>query len=120
MTREERFPQEVYDGFMDMIQDKYVCKERLQPHKWSHIQVFLAFPNTDTICPKDANIKQQAKSYEIINNKLYRTLEGNYESRYSIPRNEVFDIIVREHMILIHPGRDKTFQRNPKEVSRDC
>ena len=59
MTREECFPQEVYNGFMDMIQDdKYVCKERLQPHKWSRIQVFLAFPNTETTCPKDANIKQ--------------------------------------------------------------
>jgi hypothetical protein len=30
MTHEECFPQEVYNGFMDMIQDdKYVCKERL-------------------------------------------------------------------------------------------
>src|SRR3977135_899862 len=55
MTREECFPQEVYNGFMDMIRDdKYVCKERLQPHKWSRIQVFLAFPNTETTCPKDA------------------------------------------------------------------
>lgn len=116
MTREECFPQEVYDGFMDMIQDdKYVCKERLQPHKWSRIQVFLSFPNTETICPKDANIKQQAKSYEIINNKLYRKPEENCESRYSIPRNEVFDIIVRKHMILIHPGRDKTFKEIQKK-----
>jgi hypothetical protein len=116
MIREECFPQEVYNGFMDMFQDdKYVCKERLQPHKWSRIQVFLAFPNTETTCPKDANIKQQAKSYEIINNKLYRKPEGNYESRYSIPRNEVFDIIVREHIILIHPGRDKTFKEIQKK-----
>jgi hypothetical protein len=34
MTREEYFPQEVYNSFIDIIQDdKYVCKERLQPHK---------------------------------------------------------------------------------------
>ena len=72
MTREECFPQEAYNGFMDMIQDdKYVCKERLQPHKWSRIQVFLAFLNTKTTCRKDSNVKQQVKSYKIIT-KIYR------------------------------------------------
>ena len=112
MSKEECFPQDVRDAFIDMIQAHgYNAKGRLNPLKWSRIQVFCAFPSLKPNDVIDSNIKQVAKGYELINNRLHRRPHGNFEELwYSAPDNEVFDLIIREHVTLFHPGRDKTFK----------
>jgi hypothetical protein len=79
-SKEECFPQDVRDAFIDMIQAHgYNAKGRLNPLKWSRIQVFCAFPSLKPNDAIDSNIKQVAKGYELINNRLHRRPHGNFE-----------------------------------------
>jgi hypothetical protein len=108
----DNFPREVRNEFMDMIQDeKYECKDRLSTYRWTEMQLYLDRPDRPALTQTDRNTKHFAKTkYMLVDRRLHRKPEGKYtEPRYTIPPNEVFEVIKNEHLRLHHIGRDKLY-----------
>jgi hypothetical protein len=58
----------------------------------------------------DSTTKFQAwADYEMIDGKLYWKADEKHEYPWiAVSENNAFDVIVKEHLRLIHAGRDKT------------
>jgi hypothetical protein len=73
------------------------------------MHIFLDNPALKPENPTDSNLKHRALiEFQLINNQLYRLPDKTHkEPRYVVPESEAFDIIVNEHLQLLHAGRDK-------------
>lgn len=104
------FPSDVHIAFQAYIQSpEYVNRERIPYSKWRQMHIFLDNPALKPENPTDSNLKHRALiEFQLINNRLYRLPDKTHkEPRYVVPESEAFDIIVNEHLQLLHAGRDK-------------
>ena len=58
-----------------------------------------------------ANLKTRTlSSFKLINNKLYKQSDIRHlNPRYVVLKSEVFDVIIQEHLKLLHAGRNKVW-----------
>ena len=90
-------------------------KRRVRPtdQKHSQIQEYLAGTRI-ALTQDERRLKFKAiRGYQVVNGRLYTKIgngsKGKLGQRY-VPRDEeVFDIITKVHLGLLHPGQDKTF-----------
>jgi hypothetical protein len=101
------FPSDVHIAFQAYIQSpEYVNRERIPYSKWRQMHIFLDNPALKLENPTDSNLKHRALiEFQLINNRLYRLPDKTHkEPRYVVPESEAFDIIVNEHLQLLHAG----------------
>jgi hypothetical protein len=106
------FPNDVRTAFQEYISsDTYNNREQLPYEKWHRMHVFLDNPALKPDDRADINLKHRALAeFELVYNKLYRRPDKRHlDSRYVVPRSEVFDIIAQEHLKLLHAGRNKVW-----------
>jgi hypothetical protein len=80
------------------------------PHsKWRQMHIFIDDPTLKAENSMESNLKHRALTeFHLINNRLYRNANSIHkEPRYVVPESEVFDLIVNEHLQLLHAGQDK-------------
>ncbi|RFU28490.1 hypothetical protein B7463_g7831, partial [Scytalidium lignicola] len=75
------------------------------------MHTFLDNPSLKPENQVDSNVKHRAiTQFELKNNKLYRLPDSHHSKpRYAVQDSEVFDIIVEEHIKLLHASRDKVW-----------
>jgi len=105
------FPNDVRVIFQEYLQsDKYTNRESIPYKKWNQMHVFLHDPTLKPEDPTESNLKHRALTeFQLVRNRLYRLPDkAHTEPRYVVPESEAFDLIVNEHLKLLHAGRDKT------------
>ena len=89
----------------------YRNRERILYKRWRQMHFFIDDP---TLKPKDneeANLKHRALiKFQLIHNKLYRNADATYaQPRYVVLESEALNLIINEHLQLLHVGRDKVW-----------
>ena len=106
------FPSDVRRAFEAYISsDTYYNREQISHEKHHRMRIIL---NNPLLKPEDRdgfNLKHRTQlNYELINDKLYRQKDSKHQiPRYVVPQLEVFDIIIQEHLQLLHAGRNKVW-----------
>jgi hypothetical protein len=119
------FPPHVKDDFLNLVTaPAYVNRERIPYERWIRYKVFLDDPTLIANNQADRKIKYDALHlYELTNNRLYRRPDRDHlEPRYAVPLNEAFDTIVKIHLQLGHPGRNKVYDEIDRQfygIKRD-
>jgi hypothetical protein len=106
------FPPSIRTEFSQWIEAPgYTNRERIPYTKWVRMQVFLDDKDLKPENAADSNTKFRALTeFELINRRLHRKPDAKHElPRYAVPGSEAFDLVVREHLRLLHAGRDKTW-----------
>lgn len=106
------FPPELKQAFLGYItEDGYTNRERVSQARIIRYSAFLENPDLKPSNQADSTMKFEARnSYELIDKKLHRKPdETHLQPRYVVPRNEACDIIVKKHLQLAHPGRNKLY-----------
>jgi hypothetical protein len=106
------FPNDVRFQFQSYIQDPdHVNRERIEYEKWRQLHIFLDNPTLKPTTPAESRLKCRAfAEFELNNDKLYRKADIIHQNpRYVVPESEAFDLIINEHLQLLHAGRDKTW-----------
>ncbi|KFY79961.1 hypothetical protein V499_01110 [Pseudogymnoascus sp. VKM F-103] len=88
----------------------YYNREQLSHTKSDQICTILRNPTAfKPIDRESKNLKHRALfDFKLIDNKLYRQSDIRHpNSRYVVPKAEVFDVIAQEHLKLLHAGRNK-------------
>ncbi|KFY29450.1 hypothetical protein V491_00025, partial [Pseudogymnoascus sp. VKM F-3775] len=110
------FPNDVRTAFQAYIQSQSEDgsqtrnRERITPIKQQRIFTFLNSPHIKAIDAIDARLKHRALTeFHITQDKLYRNSNATHKARYIVQESEVFDLIINEHLQLLHAGRDKVW-----------
>jgi hypothetical protein len=104
------FPNDTRTAFQTSIQRPgYSNRERIPYEKWRQIHIYLDNPSLKAEGASESRLKHRALTeFQLINNKLYRNPDkAHLRPRYVVPESEAFDLIVNEHLKLLHGGRDK-------------
>jgi hypothetical protein len=112
------FPSDVRLAFQEYIQSEgYVNRERIEYSKWRQMHIFLDNPTIKAENAVESNLKHRALTeFELISNKLYQKPTKAYiTSRYVVPESEAFDLIINQHLQLLHAGRDKVWAAIQKQ-----
>jgi hypothetical protein len=108
------FPNDVRTAFQAYIQSEDGSqtgnRERIILAKQQRIYTFLNSPHIKAIDAIDARLKHRALTeFHITCGKLYRNSNTTYKARYVVQESKVFDLIINEHLQLLHAGRDKVW-----------
>ncbi|CEJ93248.1 hypothetical protein VHEMI08853 [[Torrubiella] hemipterigena] len=105
-------PNDVRKAFDEFIHgSEFNNRERIEYSKWVRLHVHLDKSNLVPEPGKDSRLRYRAyEDFEFISKRLYRQPDQRFPNpRYVVPESEVFDIIVKEHLRLLHTGQDKTW-----------
>ena len=108
------FPNDVRTAFQAYIQSEDGSRtgnrERIILAKQQRIYTFLNSPHIKAIDAFDARLKHRALTeFHITRDKLYQNSNTTHKARYVVQESEVFDLIINEHLQLLHAGRDKVW-----------
>ena len=105
------FPNDVRTAYQAYIQSpQYSNRERIEYSKWRQLHFFIDDPTLKPTTPTESRLKHRALTeFELVNNKLYKRANSKHLARYIVPESEAFDVIINEHLQLLHAGRDKVW-----------
>ena len=95
------FPREVRQAQTDYTEaPTYKNREQILYERWEWMQYFLYNKELKLTSKADSNTKFRAQAdYKIVDGKLYRKADEKHEfPRYAVAENDVFDVIVKEHL----------------------
>ena len=101
------FPQDVRTAFQTYIHSfTYVNRERLDYLKYQQLLLYLQNPLLKPTTQAESRLKHRAQTeFVLLHNKLYRKPDSRFQSpRAVVLESEAFDIIVNEHLQLLHTG----------------
>jgi hypothetical protein len=101
------FPNDVRITFQTYIQSPEYSncnKERIPYAKWRQMHIFIDDPTIKPINAMESNLKHRALiEFHLINNRLYQNTDDKHkEPRYVVLESEAFDLIINEHLQLLH------------------
>ena len=82
--------------------------------------VSFALPTLKPRSPTESNLKHRALTeFHLIYNKFHKDCDSRFpEPRYVVPESETLDLIVNEHLQLLHAGRDKLSSATQRKYNR--
>ncbi|KFY32501.1 hypothetical protein V493_00138 [Pseudogymnoascus sp. VKM F-4281 (FW-2241)] len=108
------FPNDVratFDSYIKSPQYSKRNRERIPYAKWCQMCIFLTNSTLKPQNPTESNLRHRTlTNFHLIDEKLYRNPDiAHKEPRYVVLENEALDLIISEHLQLLHAGRDKVW-----------
>ena len=106
------FPNDVRAAFNSYIKSPQYCNREWIPYvKWCQMRTFLTDSTLKPQNPTESSLRHRTlTSFYLIDEKLYRNPNTAYkEPRYVVLESEALDLIISEHLQLLHAGRDKVW-----------
>jgi hypothetical protein len=108
------FPNDVrtaFDSYIKSPQYSRRNRERIPYAKWCQMRIFLTDLTLKPHNPTESNLRHRTlTNFHLIDEKLYRNPDiAHKEPRYVALESEALDLIISEHLQLLHAGRDKVW-----------